>query len=150
VGGPAPATLAPVPEEVTREVAINRGESTVEALQDIASPSTLTCPDCGGSLWEMKQPRPLRYRCHTGHAYTSLSLARTQQDAAEHALWSTVRALREREMLLRRMAGIAAALGDTAQAAAGQEQAERIREQVHTLQSLAETLPPMPELDAAA
>jgi two-component system chemotaxis response regulator CheB len=128
----------PAPEEVAREVAINGGESTVDALQQIASPSSLTCPDCGGSLWEMKEPRPLRYRCHTGHAWSSLSLARAQKDAAEHALWSSVRVLREREMLLRRMAAVATSVGDTAQAAAGQAQADRIRQQADALEQFAE------------
>lgn len=150
VGTLAPATRVAVPEEVVREVAINRGDATVEQLQHIASPSTLTCPDCGGSLWEMKETRPLRYRCHTGHAYSSLSLARTQVDAAEQALRSTVRSLREREILLRRTADIAAALGEADQAAAGQALADRIREQVRTLQGLAETMPPTPGVDATA
>jgi two-component system, chemotaxis family, protein-glutamate methylesterase/glutaminase len=53
----APATLAepgrPAPERVRREVAINEGQSTMENLAAIAAPSTLTCPDCGGSLWEL-------------------------------------------------------------------------------------------------
>jgi two-component system chemotaxis response regulator CheB len=142
-------TPRPAPEEVVREVAINRGDATVENLKDIASPSSLTCPDCGGGLWEMKETKPLRYRCHTGHAYSALSLAHSQRDAAEHALWSSIRALREREMLLRRMSNIAEAMGDATQAAAGRVQAERLEEQVRTLQELAETVPPEPEIDTA-
>jgi two-component system chemotaxis response regulator CheB len=139
-----------VPEQVVREVEINRGDATVEDLQDIAVPSTLTCPDCGGSLWEMKDTKPLRYRCHTGHAYTSLSLSRAQKDASEHAIWSSVRALREREMLLRRMAGISSALGETAQSMAASAQAERIRQQAETLQEFAESTPAHLEADPAA
>jgi two-component system chemotaxis response regulator CheB len=140
----------PVPENIVREVSINRGDASVEDLKPIATPSTLTCPDCGGSLWEMNEARPLRYRCHTGHAYSSLSLAQAQKDAAEHALWSSVRALREREMLLRRMAGVAAAMGDNAQAAAAQAQAERVNEQAHALQEFAESAPPGTALDTTA
>ncbi|MDB5898651.1 MAG: protein-glutamate methylesterase (protein methylesterase)-like protein [Ramlibacter sp.] len=147
---PTAAAPRPVPEEVIREVAINRGDATVENLKPIAAPSTLTCPDCHGSLWEMKDDKPLRYRCHTGHAYSALSLAHAQRNAAEEALWSSIRALREREMLLRRMAKIAEAIGDQPQAAAGKAQAARIEAQVRTLQELAETVPPVPELDAAA
>jgi two-component system chemotaxis response regulator CheB len=137
-----PRARSPVPEEVLREVAINRGEGTVEQLKDIAVPSSLTCPDCGGSLWEMKDTRPLRYRCHTGHAYSAVSLERAQKESSEHALWSSVRALREREMLLRRMAGIAAAMGDDKQAQVGQAQADRLRQQSEALQEFAESQPP--------
>jgi two-component system chemotaxis response regulator CheB len=150
VGTREPRPRPPVPQEVLREVAINRGHATVENLQQIAAPSSLTCPDCGGSLWEMKDGRPLRYRCHTGHAYSSLSLAGAQKDASEHALWSSVRALREREMLLRRMAAIAATMGDSVQAAAGQAHAERIRQQAEALQEFAESVPPGIEADVPA
>jgi two-component system chemotaxis response regulator CheB len=41
----------------------------MEKLSRHRGPSPLTCPDCGGGLWEMNDTRPLRYRCHTGHAY---------------------------------------------------------------------------------
>jgi two-component system, chemotaxis family, protein-glutamate methylesterase/glutaminase len=131
----------PAPEHVAREVAINQGEASVEQLKDIAIPSSLTCPDCGGSLWEMKDTRPLRYRCHTGHAFSGLSLAHAQKDASEQALWNSVRALREREMLLRRVASISAAMGDAAQAAAGQQQAERLRQQADALEQFTEAPP---------
>ena len=122
----------------------------MEALQQIATPSSLTCPDCGGALWEVNEKRPLRYRCHTGHAFSALSLAQSQKDTSENAIWSTVRALREREMLLRRVASISAAMGDSAQAAAGEAQAERIRRQSDALQEFAESVPPVFEFDAAA
>jgi two-component system chemotaxis response regulator CheB len=141
VGEPVPPPLAQVPEQLQWEVAINRGDATVENVAKIARPSTLTCPDCHGSLWEVNESKPLRYRCHTGHAFTSVSLARAQKDAAEEALWNGIRALREREILLRRLAGIAEATGDMAQAQAGLAQAERLKEQVHRLQQLTEELP---------
>src|SRR5262245_31752512 len=37
-----------------------------ERLEDIASVTMLTCPDCNGSLWELKNDTQLRYRCHVG------------------------------------------------------------------------------------
>jgi two-component system chemotaxis response regulator CheB len=147
VGTPAPAPVTPVPESLLREVAINRGDATVENVQKIGTPSNLTCPDCGGSLWEMKDTRPLRYRCHTGHAFSSISLARAQKDAAEEAIWSSMRALREREMLLRRMAAIAEASGDAEQARAGVAEADRVQAQARTLQALAEEMPATPAFD---
>jgi two-component system chemotaxis response regulator CheB len=32
-------------------------------------PSGLTCPDCGGALWEIQEGRAVRYRCPVGHQY---------------------------------------------------------------------------------
>jgi len=65
--------------------------------------------------------------------------AQAQQGGAEHALWANVRVLRERELLLRRLASIASATGDTAQAAAGQAEADRLEQQVRALAGLTES-----------
>lgn len=116
-------------ERVVREQAIFERKHVMENLSVLAAPSALTCPDCGGGLWELKDRRPLRYRCHTGHAFTADSLEAAQAEHAEFTLWSSLRALREREMLLRRLASVAEATGDAAQAAAGRRAADRVREQ---------------------
>lgn len=151
VGVPRPATTAAVPESLIRELAINRGEATMENITAIATPSTLTCPDCGGSLWEMKHAKPLRYRCHTGHAYTAISLARAQQDGSELALRSSVRVLRERELLLRRVAAVAEATGDNTQAAAGIAYADRLHTQIARLTEMVnEGSPPAPGIEEDA
>jgi two-component system, chemotaxis family, protein-glutamate methylesterase/glutaminase len=44
----------------------------------IGSRTALTCPECGGALWEMRDTLPLRYRCHTGHAFPARSLSTLQ------------------------------------------------------------------------
>ncbi|GGX04607.1 protein-glutamate methylesterase [Pigmentiphaga litoralis] len=87
------------------------GDPDVTALADIAKPTTYTCPECHGTLWEVEQAGPVRFRCHTGHGYTAATLAHGQAVAAEEAVWAAVRALHEKEMLLRRMAETAAANG---------------------------------------
>ena len=109
----------------------------MEHLGTVATPSTLTCPDCGGSLWDLKDATPLRYRCHAGHAFTAGTLAHAQQQTAEHSVWSSVRALRERELLLRRLATVAQATGDPAQAEVGRHQADRVKAQAERLAQLA-------------
>lgn len=150
VGTRTPPAATPASEELVREVAINRGDAIMEHLEAIGARAPLTCPDCGGSLWEMNNPKPLRYRCHTGHAYTVTSLHRAQQDASEHALRQSVRALRERELLLRRVAAIATATGDRAQAQAGLAAAERLHDQIRSVIAMADTLGPGAEGDADA
>jgi two-component system chemotaxis response regulator CheB len=67
-------------------------------------PSGLTCPDCGGALWEVKDGKLKRFQCHVGHSYTELSLMAEKDGALETALWSALRALEESADLRRRMA----------------------------------------------
>ena len=59
-------------------------------------PSQFSCPDCGGVLWKVEQDGVLRFRCRTGHAYSSAGLYNRQDGALETALWAAVRALEER------------------------------------------------------
>lgn len=124
-------------EYLRREQQIFEGNKAMEHLGAVATPSTLTCPDCGGSLWELKDSKPLRYRCHTGHAFIAGTLEHAQKETAEHSLWSSVRALRERELLLRRLARVAQATGDPAQAEVGRRQADRVKAEAERLARLA-------------
>jgi len=68
------------------------------------TPTVLTCPDCGGALWELEDHGMLRYRCHVGHGMTSEGLAQAQVDGVEESLWRAARALAEHAELRRRMA----------------------------------------------
>lgn len=67
-------------------------------------PSAFTCPECGGSLWELTDGGILRYRCHVGHAFTARSLLDQQQEGLEASLWSALRALEERAGIYHRIA----------------------------------------------
>jgi two-component system chemotaxis response regulator CheB len=67
-------------------------------------PSSFICPECGGSLWELKNGQMLHYRCHVGHAYTADALVAGQDGAVEEALWTALRTLEETAALRRRLA----------------------------------------------
>jgi two-component system, chemotaxis family, protein-glutamate methylesterase/glutaminase len=67
-------------------------------------PTGLTCPDCGGALWEHEQEGLVRFKCHVGHAYSPESLDSGQSQMVEMALWAALRALQERADLFRRLA----------------------------------------------
>ena len=91
-----------VPEDVDIEVGIANADSAMEAgVLKLGTPSNYACPECHGVLLEMKDRAPLRFRCHTGHAYTIESLMSEMDDVIEESLWSAIRALEERAMLLR-------------------------------------------------
>lgn len=136
---PRPAGHGPAPVGVVVEQELFEGvQDPMEKLNTIATPTQLTCPQCGGTLSELNDTRPLRYRCHTGHAYTALTLDSAQSDQTEHALQSGFRALQEREALLRRMAAVSRSLGEDAQADAALQQAERVHEQSRRLAAMVE------------
>src|SRR4051812_28114126 len=74
-GGPAPAEGSPVPEQMGVEARIALGDNALQAgVMGLGPPSPYTCPECHGTLLQMKTGGLLRFRCHTGHAYTLSSL----------------------------------------------------------------------------
>jgi two-component system chemotaxis response regulator CheB len=50
---------------------------------------------------KLKEGGPIRFRCHTGHAYSIDSLVLAISAAIEESLWIAIRALEEGDMLLR-------------------------------------------------
>jgi two-component system, chemotaxis family, protein-glutamate methylesterase/glutaminase len=84
--------------------------------------SRFTCPDSGGVLFERKDSELERFACSVGHVYGIDSLVQAQGAALEHALWTAVRSLEDRAVLLQRMAERASRAGSprTTSAFAGQ------------------------------
>lgn len=62
--------------------------------------SQFTCPDCHGSLWRIYEGKIVRFRCRTGHAYSSETLLDELTDSIERSLWASVRGLEENATLL--------------------------------------------------
>ncbi|MDO8064442.1 chemotaxis protein CheB [Janthinobacterium sp. SUN206] len=100
-GTPARAAqpLPPAPPWIAVENRFARGVGNMDQLEKIATPSTFTCPECQGTLWELHGQQPQRFRCHTGHSFTAQMLGELQHDKAEDAIWAAVRALQEKERL---------------------------------------------------
>lgn len=69
-------------------------------VYDFGSPSRFTCPECHGVLSEIKEGARLRYRCHTGHAFSDQGLLETISENIEKSLWCTIRGIEESVMLL--------------------------------------------------
>jgi two-component system, chemotaxis family, protein-glutamate methylesterase/glutaminase len=99
-----PTTPAPIPSD--RDVdGLDLVEADPADVADllIGPPTALTCPECGGTLWEQDDGGVVRYACHVGHAYSLVSLMEAQGSSLEMTLWSAVRALEERADLHRRL-----------------------------------------------
>jgi two-component system, chemotaxis family, protein-glutamate methylesterase/glutaminase len=68
------------------------------------TPAGISCPHCGGSLWEVEEEGLVRYRCRIGHRYAPAALLSAQSDSLEASLWTAVRALEEMSATARRIA----------------------------------------------
>ena len=91
----------PVPPIVDTEARIAREEYPMEAgLEHIAKPSAFSCPDCHGVLLQMTDQGRVRFRCHTGHAYSTDSLLAAYGDQIEGSLWNAIRSLEETGLFL--------------------------------------------------
>jgi two-component system chemotaxis response regulator CheB len=87
----ADATIARAEDKMIRS-----GQIALAELDSIGKRSALTCPDCGGVIWRIGEGLPLRYRCHTGHAFSAASLENEQRARSENAIWKVIRGIEER------------------------------------------------------
>lgn len=113
----------------------------MEHLTTIGKPSPFVCPDCRGGLWEIGDSRPVRYRCHTGHAFTIRTLQHALWSAADDSVWTALRALQEKGVVIRHMAGLANARGDATRANQLKAVAQAIEAQSTQLHNLMEQAP---------
>lgn len=94
-----------VPEGLNIEVKIAMEDNGLEAgVTRLGSPSVFTCPECHGTLLQLKEDGRTRYRCHTGHAYSADSLLSEVTESVEETMWSAIRVIDESAMLMRHMA----------------------------------------------
>jgi two-component system, chemotaxis family, protein-glutamate methylesterase/glutaminase len=94
----------PIPENILIEAKIaERILSDLDSVNSLGNQVPFNCPGCGGVLWQMNQDIDLRFRCHTGHAYTAASLLAEQNKKIEETLWTALRMFEERKNLLVQM-----------------------------------------------
>jgi two-component system chemotaxis response regulator CheB len=130
--GVTPMTLReePEPQDPAEETTVKDMDRT------FGPPSGLTCPDCGGALWELQDGQLMRYRCHVGHQFALESLDAGQRQVVEAALWSAVRVLEEHSDLRRRMAKRAFDRGLQAVAEGFSQSADENDRQANTIRAL--------------
>jgi two-component system chemotaxis response regulator CheB len=120
----------PEPQHASEETEVG------DMNQLFGPPSALTCPDCGGALWEVKGGRVVRYQCHVGHQYAPENLEAGQRDAIDGALWSAVRVLEEHVELKTRMSNRAAESGLTVVSKGFAEGAREARRQAQRIRAV--------------
>jgi two-component system chemotaxis response regulator CheB len=82
----------------------HRVPPSYELRAEGAVPVPVTCPECGGPLFEGHEGHLTTYQCLVGHRFSPDSLEQEQARHLEAALWNAVRGLYERAELVRRLA----------------------------------------------
>jgi two-component system chemotaxis response regulator CheB len=99
-----PEDQYPVPLDLAVEDEIAHGrESDAQVASLLGAPSPMSCPDCGGVLWDLSGSELRRFRCQVGHAFSAVHLFHEQAAKLEANLWRVVRGLREHSLLARQI-----------------------------------------------
>jgi two-component system chemotaxis response regulator CheB len=105
-------------------------------VTQLGTPSLYTCPECHGVLIQLRGAAPLRFRCHTGHAFTGEALVAHASEIIEENLWSVLRAMEENVLLLRQIAEQQHGAGHSAVADRLGEQARGAEQQVQAIRAV--------------
>jgi two-component system chemotaxis response regulator CheB len=115
---PAPAKVPALEDEKTgHEIRIAKErEALEEDVQRFGEFSPFTCPECRGVLTLLREGKVVRFRCHTGHAFSADTLLEAGSESVEARLWDAVRAVDETVLLLNKLGAEFAKSGNTAAA----------------------------------
>lgn len=99
-------------------------------------PSALTCPSCGGAVWEIQEQSLKLFKCHTGHCYTAELMLEEQSEAVDGAAWTLLRAIGESIHLRLKLAEWARSTGRNEEAAFHEQQAKEAQKQESAFRTL--------------
>jgi two-component system chemotaxis response regulator CheB len=123
-----------------------RRDLTAQERNERSGETTVyTCPECGGTLWQIDHNGLVQFNCHVGHAYAPESLLGEMSEDLEAALWRCVRMLAEKATLTRQLAGRLRAAGQETEAARVEEQAHLDDRHGQLIHSVLLELTPNPE-----
>ncbi len=92
-------------EQMKLEVKVALEDNAFESgIMKLGQLSPYTCPECHGVLLLLKEGNLIRFRCHTGHAYSLNSLLAELTESIESALWNTLRGIEESQLLMNHLA----------------------------------------------
>jgi two-component system chemotaxis response regulator CheB len=135
---PAPVEEQPVSDDARKETEYS--ELDLARIEDVGEhPGDLApfgCPDCGGTLWELREGNLVRFRCRVGHAWTSEALLASQAETLDAALWTALRALEESASLSRELAERARGRGNDRMAERMADHAELAERRASTIRDV--------------
>lgn len=126
---------SPASDRLNLETEVARtGVSTMDDMDRIGRRSTLSCPDCGGVMWEIAEGDLARFRCHIGHAYTAELMSLAQDSKLREAFAAARRGFHEKVALMRRLEGQALASGHARLARIWHDRLEGYRDQADLIE----------------
>jgi two-component system, chemotaxis family, protein-glutamate methylesterase/glutaminase len=132
-----PVETPPIPEDLLIEVDIAEDPTDSRSrIEELGASASLTCPECSGPLWELRDAKLRRYRCRLGHAFTAESLLAGQSEVIEYALWAAVRTMEERVHILRSLAHGRREHGQSKLADLYETQAKELRTQAQQIRQM--------------
>jgi two-component system, chemotaxis family, protein-glutamate methylesterase/glutaminase len=148
---PAPPEPQVEPDELRRlglEVEIAAHDGAFEkGIVHWGEMAPFTCPECHGALVRMKEGSMIRFRCHTGHAFTPSTLLAGITEAVEEMLWDAMRCVEEQAMMLEHLAAHLRESGRAEQADQFMDQSRHARDRAQVIH---DSLPEHPQLSADA
>ena len=120
----------------TNEVKIAEIDLAAIERDKAGVPSVYSCPECNGTLWEVREGKLLRFRCRVGHAYGEESLLASKNEELETALWTALRTLEEKAALHRRLSQEAARKRNSWVAKHFQRTADQVYQQAQAIRRL--------------
>ncbi len=132
-----PKSPAEVDAFMRAEINIAQGQNALKnGVMDHGKYSPLTCPDCHGALTEYKEGKIRRYRCHTGHGFTSESLLSGISESIEKSMWEVMRGLEEGQLLLNHLAEISVSTGSEDVAEGYKQQAGQLAQSAQVIKEV--------------
>ena len=130
---PAGAAV-PIPEDLRRYALMAEPLQGTASLHR-ASPSQLSCPECGGPLWQHGADR-MQFRCLVGHGFHIDALDRGSDDELDRTLWAAIRLFEQRVHLSRMMSEEERVRGRTRNALLHEARADEAERHARTLREL--------------
>lgn len=95
---------SPCGEHMSHEIEdpVEKSVEELRLLEQNMRPSTYTCPECHGTLFELNEGI-LHYRCRVGHSYNPEVLSSEQVRKIEAALWEALKSIEENLSLSKRL-----------------------------------------------
>jgi two-component system, chemotaxis family, protein-glutamate methylesterase/glutaminase len=135
-----PGEPPPVPPVMMLETKITALEVRImEDMNAVGVPAGISCPECGGPLWQVKGEELHRFRCHTGHAYSTESLGGDQARGIEASLWNALRAMKEKAVVLRQLSARARREGREEEARLYEDRINHLSEHVESIERMLST-----------